>query len=228
MSSALSVFNGSMSVARNPARERQTIRTRKFLLPVWIERTSAIVLSQTSSPGPLGSTYASGHITIKPNDLLNQNAKEFIQNSDRYRISSAELFVMSIVDAKTNTTKSTAPIAHYAYVDGDTSESQTGGVTPWYDVTSRDNVSKCVLRANNPIIKVATWNPRPLFQPQTSNNPANIIPSKSSWCDSLYLDQEWNGVRTFSSCPTQSDQNDQYKFALYYELRVTIQTQAVL
>jgi len=228
MASALAVFNGSMSVARNPAREKNTIRTRKFLLPVWTTRDSAIVLSQTSSPAPLGSTYASGHLTIKPSDLLNSNAKEFIQNSDRYRITQAELFVLSSVDAETNTTKATAPIVHYAYVDGDTSTAQTGGVTPWYDITSRDNVSKCVLRANNPIMKIAAWNPRPLFEPTNGNSPANVIPSKNTWIDSLFLDQEWNGVRTFSTCPVESAQNDSYKYQLHYELRITVQTQAAL
>jgi len=220
-------FAGSMSVARNPARERNTIRRRCFLFPIWDVKGSQPVLSQSSAPGPLGSQYASDHITIKPS-LLSQQAKEFIQNSDRYRVTKAELFVLSTVTADTNTTKATAPIVHYAYCDVDSSESQTGGVTPWYDVLSRENVSKCTLRSNNPTVRIAMWNPRPLFDPSTGNSANNVIPGKQTWIDSLNLGQQWNGVRTFSNCPVESEPSDRYKYQLHYELRVTIECQAAL
>lgn len=220
-------FAGSMSVTRNPARERNTIRTRQFLFPIWDIRGSATVLSQTTAPGPLGSQYASDHVTIKPS-LLSAQAKEFIQNSDRYRITKAELFVLSTVTADTNTTKATAPIVHYAYCDVDSSEQQTGGTTPWFDILSRDNVSKCTLRANNPTMLVASWAPRPLFEPTTGNDANNVVPSAKTWIDSLNLGQEWSGVRTYSNCPVVSEPSDRYKYALHYELRVTVQCQAAL
>jgi len=225
--SAMRQTSGSMAVATNPARERKTIRTRMFIVPVWNSKTSGTVLSQSQSPSPLGAQYQSNHITITPNDL-GGNAVEFLQNSDRYRITKAELFVLSTVDAKTNTTKSTAPIAHYAYCDRDTSISQTGGVTPWTDVVSRDNVSKTILRANAPIMRIAHWNPSPIYNPTGGNSPTNAIPSPNTWMDSLILNQEFSGVRTFSTCPVESATNDQYRYDLHYEVRVTIQTQAAL
>jgi len=218
---------GSMGVATNPAKERKTIRTRQFLVPVWEKRTSSQILSQTQSPAPLGGQYCSDHITIKA-DSLGQNAREFIQNSDRYRITKAELFVLTTVDAKTNTTRGTAPITHYAYCDADTSVNQSTGVTPWLDVVSRENVSKVTLRSNNPTMRIAQWNPRPILDPESGNSPANLIPSPNSWVDSLYLSQEHSGVRTFATCPSNSDQQDNYQFYLYYEIRVTVQTQAAL
>lgn len=218
---------GSMAIATNPAKERRTIRTRQFLMPVWTVRNSSPVLSQSQSPSQVGSQYASGHITVTPNNL-GPNAIEFIQNSDRFRITKAELFVLSDVTAKTNTTRGTAPIVHYAYCDSDTSISQSGGVTPWNDIISRENISKATLRANQPTMRIAHWNPRPLFDPTGGNNPANIIPSANQWMDSLILNQEFSGVRTFSCCPADTNGNDVYSYNLNYELRLTIQTQAAL
>lgn len=218
---------GSMAVASNPARERKTVRTRQFIVPTWKTKTSSTVLSETESPSILGSQYQSNHITVKPADLGNQ-AIQFLQNSDRYRIIKAELFVMSDVSAKTNTAKATAPIAHYAYCDSDTSLSQTGGTTPWIDIVSRENISKTTLRANAPTMRVAHWNPRPLFDPSGGNNPSNAIPNANTWMDSLITNQEFSGVRTFSCCPVESAPNDQYRYNLHYELRVTVQTQAAL
>lgn len=218
---------GSMAVATNPSKERRTIRTRQFIVPVWKTKTSQTVLSQTNAPTPLGSQYLSNHITITPNDL-DPNAIEFIQNSDRFRITNAELFVLSDVTAKTNTTRGTAPIVHYAYCDSDTSIAQTGGITPWNDVVSRDNVSKVTLRANNPTMRIAFWNPRPIYDPTGGNSPSNAIPSASQWMDSLILNQEFSGVRTFSCCPIESATNDTYRYGLHYELRLTVQTQAAL
>lgn len=218
---------GSMAVATNPAKERKTIRTRQFIAPIWTVRQSSTVLSQSQSPSQVGSQYASGHITIFPNNL-SSNAVEFIQNSDRFRITKAELFVLSEVNTRANTTRGTAPIVHYAYCDSDTSFSQTGGVTPWNDVVTRENVSKTTLRSNQPTMRIAHWNPRPLFDPTGGNTPANIIPSPNQWMDSLILNQEFSGVRTFSCSPADTDQSDQYNYELNYELRLTIQTQAAL
>jgi len=218
---------GSMAIATNPARERRTTRTRQFILPVWITKSSETVLSQSQSPSILGSQYQSNHITITPSTCGSQFV-EFVQNSDRYRITKAELFVLSDVTAKTNTTKNTAPIVHYAYCDSDTSLAQSGGVTPWLDIVSRDNISKTTLRANNPTMRVAVWNPRPLYNPTSGNSPSNAVPSPNTWMDSLILTQEFSGVRTYSTCPVISANNDTYEYSLHYEVRVTVQTQAAL
>lgn len=216
-----------MSVARNPARERNRTVTRRFLLRKAQHRVSADVLSDSQSPFILGSQYGSNHFTFNAADL-STSAQEWIRQHDLYRVMSAEMFVTAHVESRTNTTKQTVPIHHYCYVDPDTSESQSSSVTPWYDIIDRENLARVVLRANNPSIKIATWSPRPLFSPVSGDNPANVIPDKQSWIDSLILTQEHSGVRSFACCPVESPQNDAYRFFLDYEIRVTIQCKAPL
>jgi len=227
MSSALAVFSGSMSVARNPARERNVTRRRMFMNRVSTETISATVLSQQTSPYKLGSQYCSEHITITPSDLTPE-AQEWIQQYDRYRIVKAELFVTSFVAARSNVEPATLPITHYAFCDADSSTSQTGGATPWYDITSRDNISKVTLRANSPTAKIAEWNPRPLYTPVSGSSPANVVPSPNTWMDSLILSQEFNGVRTYAACPVESANQGQYRFHLQYDFRVLVEAQGPL
>jgi len=226
-SKAMQVFGGSMSLARNPAREKTKTVTRQFLCKTASTKISATVLSEVNSPYILGSQYVSDVITFALRDLTPE-AISWVQKYDMYRFSKAELFVTSYVEAKTNTTKATAPITHYCFVDPDSSESQLGDTTTWHQICQRDNLARVVLRANNPSVRLATWTPRPLFSAVSGDSPSNMIGNKSTWMDALITTQEHSGVRCFAACPVESATNDQYRFHLQYEVRVTVQCKAPL
>lgn len=228
MSKAVAVFGGSMSVARNPARERNQTKRRQFTIQKFTTKQSDNVLSQSQSPFTVGSQYQSNHITIKATDFTPE-AQEWIRQHDRYRIKSCELFVTSYVKNRDSQVGAlgTFPIHHYSYCDSDSSISQTGGVTPWINVTTRNNIARTVLRGNNPSIMVAKWNPRLLFDPTQGNSPTNVVPRAGIWIDALSLDQEHSGVRTYSASPFELDLNFGY-YALSYEIRAVVEVQAPL
>jgi len=227
-SNALAVFGGSMSVARNPARERNVTRRRQFLVSIFNTKSSANVLSTSQSPFPVGSQYLSNHLTFNANDLSSE-ATAWIRQHDRYKIETCELFVTSTSKNRDNNVGAltTMPIHHYSFCDLDSSTSQTGGVTEWNQVQTRNNLSRTVLRSNNPSILVAKFSPKPIFDPSTSNSPSNVVPTRGLWIDSLTLDQEHSGVRTYSATPTELDISFGF-YSLSYELRVTVACQAPL
>jgi len=228
MSKAVAVFGGSMSVARNPAKERNQTKRRSFTIQSFTNKQSSNVLSSTESPFTVGSQYQSNHVTIKATQFSTE-AQNWIRQHDRYRIKSCELFVTSYVKNRDGQVGAlgTFPIHHYSFCDSDTSLAQTGGTTPWINVTTRNNIARTVLRSNNPSILVAKWNPRLLYDPTTGNSPSNVVPRAGMWIDAITLDQEHSGVRLYSAAPFELDTQFGF-YGLSYEIRAVVEVQAPL
>jgi hypothetical protein len=209
----------SMAVVRNNAALlNPPTRSRMGLVIVDELAESTQVLSQSQSPGPVGSQYTVKTLTFQA-DQLSPNFQDWIQQHDVYRISEAEIYATLVTDFAGSPSLRTSPVTHYCFEDPDTDPSVT---TSWIRCRDRANLSRVVLRANAPSALIAKLKPRPSYSATGTQNPGNLIGKPGAWLDSLNLSQIHAGLRTFSYCPYADTSGQTYSYAIFYSIRIKV------
>jgi len=150
---------------------------------------------------------------------VGQAAVVWAQRFDSYTIEEIE-YQLTLVSSDTSGNQRILPVTVWSFEDRD-SPREVGA--NWAQTRDRQNLSRVVLRANNPSLTIAKIRPVPLFDGAvTDNSPSNIVPSSGKWVDSLAIKQRFNGLRVFSACPTKDSSGQTYKYTLYLEKRVKI------
>jgi len=185
--------------------------------------SSETALSQSQTPGDLGSQYSAITMTFAATEL-SANMRNWIQSHDAYRVTKIEVYATLTAGISDNSQLFSIPVIHYAYVDMDTDPSI---VTSWFRTMDRDNLSRAVLRSYQPSALIATFCPRPSFRATGTQDPGNLIGSQDSWLDALNLTQIYTGLRCFSYCPAavQAGQPG-YKYKISYNIRYFVEGKA--
>lgn len=219
-SNMVGLVNGSMAVAKKAAKVKNITRKRHFLQSLAQIEASTQVLSASQSPFPVGSQFSAGTLLFAASKLTT-NAREWIQNFDKYRISEIEVFCTLQSKSRTGTVDQTVPIEVFFYEDTDADPTTQ---TSWLRLADRTNVGRVVLNAFNPSARLVTFKPTiTLAASVIEQNPANIIPKKDTWLDALSLQQLYSGVRFFSACPTTDAQGQSYDYTLSFQMRYTVE-----
>ena len=209
-----------MSVANNTAKVRKIVVKRHYLESVARRAKGTEVLSQSQSPFGLGSQFTASTLVFKCENL-SKSAQEFIQSYDSYCIDKVEIFA-TVTNVSTVATGGVAtpnlyPVVHYCYEDFDADEVTA---TSWIRTSDRSNLSRVVLRPNNPSILVATLRVRPTYEATTTTNgPVNVVPKPGTHIDALNLTQPHAGLRCFSACPLADGGTPSYAYEITYECR---------
>jgi len=214
------LINGSMAVAKRSGKVKNVTRKRIFMAPVAEMVSSSQVLSAVESPYPVGSAYSTGTMLFSISELSEQ-ARKWIQQFDKYRILSIEVFVTLVSRSKNGSIDRTAPVELYFYEDTDADPDTT---TNWVRTCCRDNLGRVVLNATYPSMQLLSFKPTATFKAsQIDQNPANMIPDKNAWFEALHLNQLFSGVRWFSCCPQVDTQGQSYEYSLGFQQRVTVE-----
>lgn len=219
-SNMVGLINGSMAVAKKAAKVKNITRKRHFLQSLAEVEKSEQVLSASQSPFPVGSQFNAGTLLFAASKLTN-NAKEWIQSFDKYRISEIEVFCTLQSKSKTGTADQSVPVEVFFYEDTDADPTTQ---TSWLRLADRTNVGRVVLNTLNPSARLVTFKPTiTLAASVIEQNPANIVPKKDTWLDALSLQQLYSGVRFFSACPTTDAQGQSYDYTLNFQMRYTVE-----
>lgn len=176
-------------------------------------------LSQSQTPAMIGSQFTAKTLVFSAADL-SPNFQDWIQTSDCYRISAIEVYAVLTTNYTGTSGYTSHPVTHYCFEDPDTDPAVQ---TSWIRIRDRENLSRVVLRANQPAQLVATIKPRPSFISTGDQNPGNMIGPKDSWLDSLNLAQEYSGLRAYSYCPTADSSGQTYTYAINYQIRMKVE-----
>jgi hypothetical protein len=216
---------GSMSTIRNAAALVNTGRVAKR----WAIQEkddiadSETVLTASQSPGELGSQFTAITMTFA-GVKLSANLRNWIQSHDAYRVTRLEVYATLTAGISDASQLNNIPVIHYAFVDMDTDPSV---VTSWFRTMDRDNLSRTVLRANQPSALIATFCPRPSFRATGTQDPGNLIGSQDSWLDALNLTQIYTGLRCYSYCPAAVAAGQPgYKYKISYNVRYYVEGKA--
>jgi len=214
------LVNGSMAVAKKAAKVKNITRKRHFLQSSAQVDISQQVLSATQSPFPVGSQFSAGTLLFSASKLT-QNAREWVQNFDKYRICEIEVFCTLNSRSKTGSIDQTAPVEIFFYEDTDADPTTQ---TSWLRTADRTNVGRVVLNAFNPSARLVTFTPTiTLAASVIDQNPSNIVPKKDTWLDALSLQQLYSGLRYFSACPTTDAQGQSYDYTLSFQVRYSVE-----
>lgn len=215
------LVNGSMAVAKQAAKVKNVMRKRWFMQSLSELTTSQQVLSSSQSPFPVGSQFSAGTILFSASELSN-NATEWIQKADKFRITSVEVFVtlVSRIKGGGNVDK-TIPVEIYFYEDTDADPATQ---TSWIRTSDRDNLGRVVLHATNPSMRLITFKPTVSLAASTDDqSPSNIVPTKNQWLDALSLNQLHSGVRWFSATPQLDTSGQSFEYSLAFSYRYCVE-----
>jgi hypothetical protein len=184
--------------------------------------TSSQVLSASQSPFPVGSQFSAGTALFAASEL-SQNAQSWIQSTDKFRITSIEVFVTLCSRIKgSGTVDKTVPVEIYFYEDTDADPATQ---TSWLRTMDRDNLGRVVLHATNPSARILTFKPTISLAAINSQQDArNMIPAKGSWLDAVSLDQLHSGVRWWSGTPQLDTQGQSFEYTLSFSYRYCVET----
>jgi len=224
MNNQLNPFGGSMVVTQNPAKTKKVTQSKWFLAEKADIANSEQALSNSSTPYEVGS-QVTNHADDTTLADVGQAAVEWAQRFDCYTIDHVE-YQIGLVSTDESGNQRTLPVTVWSFEDRD-SPREVGA--NWSQTRSRQNLSRVVLRSNNPSLTIAKIKPVPLFDGGvTDNSPANIVPNSGKWIDSLSIKQRFNGIRVFSACPTKDLSGQTYRYTLYLEKRVKITGKSAL
>ena len=223
--SAVGLVNGSMAVARSSAKVKDSVRTRHLMTSVSVLESSQQVLSQSQSPYPVGSTFADATLLFSASQL-SQNAQDWIQKFDKYRIKQVEVFVTAVAKTRGTNVTGNAPIEVYFYEDTD---ADPATLTSWIRTSDRDNLGRVVLNSFTPSMRLITFKPTLTFAAGTgAQDPSNVIMPKDSWLDALALPQLYSGLRVFACCARTDTSGQTYEWQLTFNSRFTIEAKQPL
>jgi hypothetical protein len=219
-STAIGLVNGSMAVARQAAKVKNITRKRHFMQQASELVSSTQALSSTQSPYPVGSQFSSATLLFAASELT-QNAKDWIQSHDKYRVSQIEVFVTLATRLKDGSPIANIPVEVYFYEDTDADPATQ---TSWLRTADRDNLGRVVLNALNPSMRLITFKPTLSFAAGAiDQNPSNVVPKKDTWLDALSLSQLYSGLRIFSCCAATDTVGETYGYSLAFSFRVTVE-----
>lgn len=220
--STVGLVNGSMAVAKKAARVKPVTRRREFISKLADRSESIAVGSASISPYPLGTQVTSDTLLYSAS-RLSDNALEWIQKHDKYRIAEVEVFVTLTSKSKNGAVDRTAPVEVYFYEDTD---ADPGTQTSWIRVMDRSNLGRVVLNAYMPSQRLISFKPTITYAAGAiDQNPANIVPKKDVWLDALATQQLYSGLRVFSCC-AQQDSNPaspSYDYTLSFQTRYHVE-----
>jgi len=220
----LNPFGGTMVVTQNPARSKKISQSKWFIAERADIANSEQALSNSSTPYEVGS-QVTNHADDTTLADVGLDAVNWAQRFDSYTIDNVE-YQITLVSSDTSGNQRILPVTVWSFEDRD-SPREVGA--NWSQTRGRQNLSRVVLRANNPSLTIAKIKPVPLFDGAVSDNdPANIVPNSGKWIDSLAIKQRFNGIRVFSACPTKDSSGQTYKYTLYLEKRVKITARSAL
>lgn len=217
---AVGLVNGSMAVAKQAAKVKTVTRKRHFLQSNVVMSDSTQVLSASQSPYAVGSQYSSETLLFKCSSL-SQNATQWIEKFDKYRITEVEVFATLFLRSRNGAVDRSAPVEIFFYEDTDADPTTT---TSWIRTGDRDNVGRVVLNAFHPSARLISFKPTITFAAdQSSQSPSNVVPKKDTWLDALALEQLHSGLRVFTACG-QTDQSGQsYEYSVGFQARYTVE-----
>eukprot|EP00493_Phyllostaurus_siculus_P025248 UN25592 len=141
-----------MAVAKGAAKVRNITRKRHFMQAVSELTSSSQVLSSTQSPYPVGTQFSAGTMLFAASELSN-NAQNWIQTHDKYRVAQIEVFATLVARMEDANLKS-VPVEVYFYEDTDAEPSTQ---TSWIRTMDRDNLGRVVLTSFNPSMRLVTF-----------------------------------------------------------------------
>jgi len=210
-----------MAVSTNSAAlVKPTIRKRQFLAALDDVSKSQQALSQSQTPSTIGSQFTAKTLLFSAS-ALSPNAQDWIQTADAYRVVSVEIYATVVANYDGSPDFRSLPVIHYCFEDMDTDPQVQ---TSWFRIRDRSNLSRTVLRANNPSVLVATIVPRPSFDANGTLSPGNLIGLRNSWLDSLNLSQIYTGLRAYSYCPATDSSGQTYTYTINYSMRYHVDT----
>jgi len=217
----IALVNGSLAVKKGAGKIKNVTRVRHFFENISRRVASEQVLSQTQSPYPVGSQFGAGTFIFSCNALSN-NAKEWIQGHDQYRVNSVEVFATLSFREKIGSERRVAPVEVFFYEDTD-ADSTTQ--TSWLRTSDRDNLGRIVLTPMTPTLKVIEFRPTASFNVSSvvSQNPANLVPSKNQYLDALNLSQQLSGLRLFTACSYNDVSGQSYNYDVDFSVRYTVE-----
>jgi len=223
---SVALVNGSLSVRSGSGKVKNITRSRHFFGYDAFLAGSTQVLSGEQSPYSVGSQYTNSTLIFSA-DKLTTNARAWIQQHDRYRVKEVEVLATLVSNTRGNQVDKTLPVEVYFYEDTD-ADSTTE--TSWIRVCDRDNLGRVVLNAFTPAQKLISFKPTASFAATatSSQNPANMLPSKNQWIDALNVKQQLSGLRVFSCCPQADSTGNTYGYSLCFQTRYHVEVQQPL
>jgi len=206
--------------------ERKVFVNRPLLFPIHTVAKGLDVLTQTQSPGVVGSQFTTRTLSFSARSL-SQSSQNWIQNYDAYRFRKIDVFANLVFLTKgSNDVTQDINVVHYCYEDIDTSEDV---VTSWIRVQDRSNINRVVLTAQRPSAKVASFVPQPTYPASSGSNPADLIGKEMDWVDAVDLAFQYAGLRCFSCCLLQQQPGqNEYTYSISYEVRVSVDARCMI
>ena len=208
-----------MSNFREPAKVKNVERVRHFLTDNAVVMESEQTLSTSQSLYPIGSQIAYSTLLFRAKDL-SPTAIAWIESHDQFRIDEVEVFATLTSRTRGNAVTSNIPVEVYCY---EATDADPATVTSWIRTQNRTNLSKNVLTALNPSVRLARFKPTiTLAANASSQNAQNIIPRKGTMIDALATDQWFSGLRIFSACPQTDSSGQSYDYQISLSRRYKI------
>jgi hypothetical protein len=217
--SVVGLVNGSMAVAKKAAKVKNITRSRHFLEARASDNSFAQVLSETQSPFRLGSQFETTTLLFYASKL-SDNAVEWIQKHDKYRISKVEVFASYILENQDGSVANDH-VEVYFYEDTD---ADPGTQTSWIRLRDRENVGRVVLTPQAPSQRLITFKPTPTFAAGSGiQSTQNQVPSKNMWLDAVAVEQRYSGLRVFAACPRADASGNTYRCTVNYLTRYHVE-----